>query len=63
MILELIGQPKQLSEIRIRTAVGEVGVLYHDLILPGESMHRETGAVHFTIKVRQWTLFTKAFNL
>ena len=27
-----------------------MGVLYHDLVLPGEVFHRETGAVHFTIK-------------
>jgi hypothetical protein len=29
-----------------------VGVLYHDLVLPGEVFHRETGAVHFTIRAR-----------
>ena len=29
-----------------------MGVLYHDLVLPGEVFHRETGAVHFTIKAR-----------
>jgi hypothetical protein len=30
----------------------QVGVLYHDLVLPGDVFHRETGAVHFTVRAR-----------
>ena len=32
---------------------GQIGVLYHDYFAPGSIMPRNTGAVHFTIWLRQ----------
>lgn len=37
----------------------QVGVLYHDILQPGEKFYRNTGAVHFTIKVRMSENLTK----
>ena len=40
---------KNCTAVPLKIQLCQVGVLYHDLVQPGEVFARETGAVHFTI--------------
>ena len=43
-------QIKNCTAVPLKIQLCQVGVLYHDLVKPGEYFIRNTGAVHFTIK-------------
>ena len=43
-------QIKNCTVVPLKIQLCQVGVLYHDLVKPGEYFTRETGAVHFTIR-------------
>ena len=42
-------QIKNCTAVPLKIQLCQVGVLYHDLVKPGECFVRNTGAVHFTI--------------
>ena len=42
-------QIKNCTAVPLKIQLCQVGVLYHELVKPGESFVRNTGAVHFTI--------------
>ena len=42
-------QIKNCTAVPLKIQLCQVGVLYHDLVQPGECFERNTGAVHFTI--------------
>ena len=44
-------QIKNCTAVPLKIQLCQVGVLYHDIVQPGEYFTRETGAVHFTIRV------------
>lgn len=43
-------QIKNCTPVPLKIQLCQVGVLYHDLVKPGECFIRNTGAVHFTIR-------------
>lgn len=43
-------QIKNCTAVPLKIQLCQVGVLYHDLVQPGECFTRTTGAVHFTIR-------------
>ena len=49
-LLEIRGvQIKNCTAVPLKIQLCQVGVLYHELVKPGECFVRNTGAVHFTI--------------
>ena len=41
---------KNCTAVPLKVQLCQAGVLYHDLVKPGECFVRDTGAVHFTIR-------------